>query len=169
MAGANQLRRTGLRLPRFWQAQTSYAELKTLQVATPQDIFNKVVEVRRAKLPDPAILGNAGSFFKNPIITISHYETLKQRYGQLPCYPQDALTVKVPAAWLIDTLGFKGKTVGGIHCHQNQPLVLTNDGHGKGEQLMQLAREIKQAVKDEFRIELENEVQLVGRQGLLVL
>lgn len=155
------------RLPKHWQANAQYAELKTMQNPSAQDIFAKVVAVRQAKLPDPKKIGNAGSFFKNPIISVSLFKQLHQRFSDLPSYPVDDLQVKIPAAWLIDTLGFKGKQLGGISCHASQPLVLTNDGSGTGKALLTLARQIKQAVKHEFGIELENEVQLVSNSGLV--
>jgi UDP-N-acetylmuramate dehydrogenase len=88
----------------------------------------------------------------------------------MPSYALDNIAkVKVPAAWLIDTLGFKGKKIGGIACHPNQPLVLTNDGSGTGEELLALARSIQSAVSKEFSIELENEVRLIGKNGPVVL
>ncbi|WP_340678204.1 UDP-N-acetylmuramate dehydrogenase [Paraglaciecola sp.] len=155
------------RLAKRWQANAEYAELKALDNPSAKQIFAKVVEVRQAKLPDPKKVGNAGSFFKNPIIPIVLYQNLLQRFTSLPSYPVDKQHVKVPAAWLIDKLGFKGKYIGGIHCHASQPLVLTNNGSGTGEDLLSLAKQIKQAVKHEFSIELENEVQLVSNSGLV--
>jgi UDP-N-acetylmuramate dehydrogenase len=132
-------------------------------------IFNKVIEVRQNKLPDPAKIGNAGSFFKNPVIGLKHYIQLQQTWPSIPSYPVDTERVKVPAAWLIEQLGFKGKKIGGIGCHPKQALVLTNDGSGTAEQLLQLARAIKTAVLSEFSIELENEVRLIGQKGLVFL
>lgn len=155
------------RMPKRWQANAHYAELKELHKPEPQQIFAKVVAVRQAKLPDPKKLGNAGSFFKNPVILKSLFVKLQQSYPHIPSYPVDEHSVKVPAAWLIDQLGFKGKQVNGIHCHITQPLVLTNDGSGTGEALLTLARQIKQAVSQQFAIELENEVQLVSNHGLV--
>jgi UDP-N-acetylmuramate dehydrogenase len=153
-----------------WQAVIHYGELKKLSSPSAMDIFNKVVEIRQSKLPDPKKIGNAGSFFKNPIITLSHYAQLQKIWPNMPCYAADhSDKVKVPAAWLIDKLGYKGKKVGGVSCHPNQPLVLTNDGTGTGEQLLQLARDIKLAVVNEFSIVLENEVRLIGKNGPVVL
>ena len=147
----------------------SYGELQALSEPSAMDIFNKVVEVRQSKLPDPAKIGNAGSFFKNPVITLKHYIQLQQTWPSIPSYPVNKIKVKVPAAWLIDQLGFKGKKIGGIGCHPTQALVLTNDGSGTGEQLLQLARAIKSAVLSEFSIELENEVRLIGKNGSVTL
>lgn len=156
-------------LPKNWQPVAHYGELKALTNPSATELFNKVVEVRQSKLPDPKKIGNAGSFFKNPHIDIGHFQQLQQRWPAMPSYPIDKETIKVPAAWLIDQLGFKGTKVGGIGCHPKQALVLTNDGTGTGAELLQLAREIKHKVKREFSIELENEVRLMGKNGPVIL
>ena len=156
-------------IPKNWQPVVHYGELKKLSNPSAMDIFNKVVEVRQYKLPDPQKIGNAGSFFKNPIVGKEFFEKLQQSWLHIPSYPVDNESVKIPAAWLIDKLGFKGKKVGGISCHPKQALVLTNDGKGTGEQLLKLARDIKQAVLDEFSIVLENEVRLIGKNGPIFL
>jgi UDP-N-acetylmuramate dehydrogenase len=153
------------RLPKVWQPVLHYGELATLIKPTAQDVFDKVVAIRSAKLPDPKVLGNAGSFFKNPVISQAAFLHIKQKWPTLPHYPTGLDKVKLPAAWLIDTLGFKGQTLGGIRCHPQQALVLTNLGSGLGQELLTLARKIKQAVASEFGISLENEVQLIGRDG----
>jgi UDP-N-acetylmuramate dehydrogenase len=156
-------------IPKKWQAVVQYGELKELSDPSAMDIFNKVVEVRQAKLPDPAKIGNAGSFFKNPVIDFKHYTLLQQTWPCMPNYPVNSNKVKVPAAWLVDQLGFKGKTIGGIGCHPKQALVLTNDGSGTGVQLLKLARAIRAAVLSEFSIVLENEVRLIGKSGPVIL
>lgn len=156
-------------VPKNWQPVTHYGELKELLRPSAKDIFNKVVDMRMQKLPDPSKIGNAGSFFKNPIIALKHYNKLQQSWPSIPSYAFDTESVKIPAAWLIDQLGFKGKKFGGIGCHPHQALVLTNDGSGTGKQLLQLARAIKTAVLHEFTIELENEVTLIGKKGPIVL
>jgi UDP-N-acetylmuramate dehydrogenase len=156
-------------IPKNWHAVTHYGELKALLKPSANDIFNKVVKMRRQKLPDPSKIGNAGSFFKNPIITLKHYTKLQQVWPSMPSYTFDTLNVKIPAAWLIEQLGFKGKKIGGIGCHPHQALVLTNDGSGTGEQLLQLARNIKCDISREFAIELENEVRLIGKKGSVTL
>ncbi|MFQ3191411.1 MAG: UDP-N-acetylmuramate dehydrogenase [Paraglaciecola sp.] len=156
-------------IPKNWKAVLHYGELKTLFEPSAIDIFNKVVQVRKDKLPDPAKIGNAGSFFKNPVITSEHYTQLQRTWPCIPSYPVEIDKVKIPAAWLIDQLGFKGKKIGGIGCHPKQALVLTNDGSGTGEQLLQLARAIKNAVLSEFSIMMENEVRLIGKNGPVIL
>jgi len=156
-------------IPKRWEAVTHYGELKGLIEPCAIDIFNKVVQVRQDKLPDPSKIGNAGSFFKNPVITLGLYNRLQQTWPSIPSYPVGINHVKVPAAWLIDQLGFKGKKVGGIGCHPDQALVLTNDGSGTGEQLLQLARDIRDTVFIEFSIMIENEVRLIGKNGPVAL
>lgn len=156
-------------LPKAWQPVVTYGELAALHAPSAQDIFNKVVEVRQAKLPDPNVLGNAGSFFKNPIISCETLAALHQQFPSMPFYPLDAEAVKIPAAWLIDQLGFKGQFEGGIRCHPKQALVLTNAEQGTGEQLLSLARRIKNAVAEQFSIDLEHEVQLIGAKGKVLL
>jgi UDP-N-acetylmuramate dehydrogenase len=152
-------------LPKHWSPVSQYGELANMTAPSPRDIFNQVVKIRQAKLPDPKQVGNAGSFFKNPIIDKNVVEQLARKWPHIPQYHSTPEKVKIPAAWLIDTLGFKGKKIGGIGCHPNHALVLTNDGTGTGEQLLQLARAIKEAVLSEFSITLENEVRLIGKNG----
>jgi UDP-N-acetylmuramate dehydrogenase len=152
-----------------WQPVTHYGELSSLPSPSAQDIFDCVVQVRRNKLPNPSEIGNAGSFFKNPVVSTDLYLRLQNTWSTIPSYRLDAESVKIPAAWLIDRLGFKGKTLGGIACHPTQALVLTNDGSGTGEQLLQMATNIRDTVLREFEIELINEVRLMGRSGLVSL
>jgi UDP-N-acetylmuramate dehydrogenase len=156
-------------IPKRWEAVMHYGELKELIEPCAIDIFNKVVQVRQDKLPDPSKIGNAGSFFKNPVIAMGQYNKLQQTWPSIPSYFVDSNNVKVPAAWLIDQLGFKGKKIGGIGCHPDQALVLTNDGSGTGEQLLQLARNIRDTVFNEFSIIIENEVRLIGKNGPVAL
>jgi UDP-N-acetylmuramate dehydrogenase len=156
-------------LPKEHTVESSYAPLNQLHEPTPIDVFHKVIEVRRAKLPNPQVLGNAGSFFKNPVVTNELLKTIEERYSVVPHFRVSKANVKIPAAWLIDQLGFKGKMYLGVKCHEKQPLVLVNIGNGNGEGLLMLARKIKQDVYHTFAIELENEVRLVGNNGLITL
>jgi UDP-N-acetylmuramate dehydrogenase len=151
------------------EVEQSYAPLNQLIDPTPYDIFNKVIEVRSEKLPDPKKLGNAGSFFKNPVVSQNILKNIESTYGSVPHFKITANSVKIPAAWLIDQLGFKGKMYSGVKCHERQPLVLVNNGNGNGDGLLMLARQIKQDVQKVFSIELENEVRLVGNSGLIEL
>jgi UDP-N-acetylmuramate dehydrogenase len=156
-------------MPKNNAVEQNYAPLNQLVKPTPIDIFHKVIEVRTDKLPNPKVLGNAGSFFKNPVVSKQILDDIKTRFDTVPCFQLSEVSFKVPAAWLIDQLGFKGKMHLGVKCHERQPLVLVNNGNGNGEGLLMLAREIKKSVFDTFAIELENEVRLVGNSGLIVL
>ncbi|WP_371196366.1 UDP-N-acetylmuramate dehydrogenase [Glaciecola sp. SC05] len=144
---------------------TSYGPLAELNNPNPRSVFDAVIAARNTKLPDPHVLGNAGSFFKNPTIGRLTFEELKLRFPELPHYNAPEGKVKIPAAWLIDQLGFKGSRVGDIGCHEHQALVLVNHGGGKAEDLLRLARDIKSHVLATFGIKLENEVRLMGKQG----
>jgi UDP-N-acetylmuramate dehydrogenase len=161
--------KVNFKLPKKNIVESSYAPLNQLHKATPIDVFHKVIEVRREKLPNPKVLGNAGSFFKNPVVTNELLKEIEKHYSAVPNFRVSKASVKIPAAWLIDQLGFKGKMYLGVKCHERQPLVLVNIGNGNGEGLLMLAREIKQDVYNAFGIELENEVRLVGNCGLIRL
>jgi UDP-N-acetylmuramate dehydrogenase len=156
------------RLPKCWQARTSYAdvarELDAQCIATPsaRHIFDAVVAVRRAKLPDPLILGNAGSFFKNPVIDAQVFAALRQREPQIVFYPQTDGRVKLAAGWMIDQCGWKGRSHdGGAGVHDGQALVLVNRGGATGEQVLALARAIQADVGRRFGVELEMEPVVV--------
>lgn len=128
---------------------------------TLQTIREAIIAIRESKLPDPKIWGNAGSFFMNPYVSISDYEKLKEQYPQMPHYPIDDKRVKVPAAWLIDQCGLKGKTLGGAAVCENQPLVLINKNHATSQEIVALAEEIQRLVKQTFGIELQPEVNYI--------
>ncbi len=138
----------------------------------PADVFAAVCAIRRSKLPDPAVLGNAGSFFKNPIVSIENYTQLLEKYPGMPSYPlnPDASAVlhpgnpefvKVPAAWLIEKSGWKGRRLGAVGVHTQQALVLVNHGGGSGQQLLDLAMSISESVASAFGIHLEAEVRVL--------
>ena len=116
-----------------------------------------VIRIRQRKLPDPKEIGNCGSFFKNPIVSQSVFLALQEKYPNLPSYAAD-LGVKIPAAWLIDQLGFKGIRRGDAGVHPNQALVLVNYANASGAEIWALAQEIQEAVKTTFGIALEAEV-----------
>jgi UDP-N-acetylmuramate dehydrogenase len=156
-------------LPKKHIINANYAPLDKLINPSPEDVFNKVIEVRESKLPDPKVQGNAGSFFKNPVISKEKLHSLLATHSKMPYFELGGNEVKVPAAWLIDQLGFKGKEYRGVRCHDKQALVLVNLGNGDGEGLLMLAKEIIHSTKQAFGIHLENEVRLVGRQGLVTL
>jgi UDP-N-acetylmuramate dehydrogenase len=137
--------------------------LKAMQVTEPtiKNISDAVIHIRKTKLPDPMIIGNAGSFFKNPTITLSQYEQLKNSYSEIPGYPSVNQSVKVPAGWLIEQCGWKGKRVNNIGVHAQQALVLVNYGNGNGNEIFQLAKNILTSVKEKFDITLTTEVNIV--------
>jgi UDP-N-acetylmuramate dehydrogenase len=123
-------------------------------------ISDAVIQIRQSKLPDPKQIGNAGSFFKNPTISLSDYEILKKEFPEIPGYPNDE-GIKIPAAWLIEQTGWKGKTFDNIGVHKNQPLVLVNYGGGDGNALKKLSEEIQESVKKKFGILLFPEVNFL--------
>lgn len=128
---------------------------------TIQSISDAVIQIRRSKLPDPSLIGNAGSFFKNPTISAAHYQNLKNNHPQIPSYPTVNQQVKVPAGWLIEQCGWKGKRINSIGVHELQALVLVNYGEGKGEDIYQLAMQIQSSVKEKFNITLTPEVNII--------
>ncbi|MFN8348173.1 MAG: UDP-N-acetylmuramate dehydrogenase [Spirosomataceae bacterium] len=146
---------------------TSYGDIqKTLEQMgvkelTIKAVSDAVIKIRRSKLPDPAEIGNAGSFFKNPEIPALQYESLKSEYPDIPGYVLNEDTVKVPAGWLIEQCGWKGKRFGNIGVHTRQALVLVNYGGGKGAEIKQLSEKIQTSVAERFGIQLHSEVNFV--------
>ena len=124
-------------------------------------ISDAVISIRQSKLPDPKEIGNAGSFFKNPEILDSAFEKIKSNYSEIPSYPTVPGMTKIPAGWLIEQCGWKGKVVGHTGVHKNQALVLVNYGQAKGKEIKALSIEIQKSVKEKFGIELEAEVNFV--------
>ena len=144
-------------LPKQWQAKLSYAELaKAFASQTslkPIDIFNRVCAIRSSKLPDPQVIGNAGSFFHNPVVSDELYQQLKKQFPELVAYP-NGQHWKLAAGWLIDQCGFKGHKMGQVGVYEKQALVLVNHGGGTGEELLKLAELIKKKVKETFHVSL---------------
>ncbi len=128
---------------------------------TIRDISHAVCEIRQSRLPDPAVIGNAGSFFKNPEIETSRYEKIKIEHQEMPGYVVNETTTKIPAGWLIEQCGWKGKPVGNTGTHQEHALVLVNYGNATGDEIKSLALEIQKSVKDKFGIEIAAEVNVV--------
>jgi UDP-N-acetylmuramate dehydrogenase len=128
---------------------------------TPGDVAAAIRHIRDSKLPDPAIIGNAGSFFKNPILTAAEYEILKEKFPTLPSYPQDDGTYKVAAGWLIEQAGLKGFRMGHAGVHDKQALVLVNAGGATGDEVLELCNHVIKTVWMQFGIRLEPEVNIL--------
>ena len=124
---------------------------------TAQDVAQAVCAIRRSKLPDPAVLGNVGSFYKNPLVDAAHAQTLLAQYPQMPHYPQPDGRVKLAAGWLIDQCGLKGKTIGGAAVHDKQALVLVNKNHATAADVRALSDEICRIVAQRFAVDLQPE------------
>lgn len=133
-----------------------------LRRADARVVAELVCNIRRSKLPDPAVIGNAGSFFKNPLVSASHAVDLAQRWPGLPQYAQTDGRYKVAAGWLIEQAGWKGYRAGNVGVHAQQALVLVNHGTARGEEIVALAHAIQKDVFDKFGVELEMEPQLIG-------
>ncbi|KAF7785649.1 UDP-N-acetylmuramate dehydrogenase [Pseudoalteromonas rubra] len=160
-----------LHLPKQWQPVLSYGPLKTLchETVTPQVVAEQVMATRRSKLPDPQVLANAGSFFKNPVVDKTQAQALTQSYPDLPLYPVDAKRCKLAAGWLIEHAGLKGYQQGGVRVYDRQALVLVNDGHSEGTDLRAVISHIQQTIFNKFGIVLEHEVRLIGPQGEITI
>ena len=128
---------------------------------SPKQVSDAVIYIRKSKLPDPAEIGNSGSFFKNPVIFKKDYQILQESYTDIPSYPINALEVKVPAGWLIEKAGWKGKVIDNYGVHKNQALVLVNYGGAKGNDIYLLAKKIQESIKDMFDIHLQMEVNII--------
>lgn len=128
---------------------------------TLKNVSQAVINIRQSKLPDPIEIGNAGSFFKNPVIEKLHFEALEAQFEDIKHYPIDDESVKVPAGWLIEKAGWKGYRDGDIGVHAEQALVLVNHGAGRGKDIFKLSNEIKKSIQGKFGIELEREVNVI--------
>jgi UDP-N-acetylmuramate dehydrogenase len=126
-----------------------------------QEVSEAVIAIRKSKLPDPKEIGNSGSFFKNPVVSTAHFESLKAVYPDIPNFPVSEDLTKVPAGWLIEQCGFKGKRVGDAGVHKNQALVLVNYGNANGKEIYDLAVTIQNTVLEKFGIALEMEVNIL--------
>lgn len=128
---------------------------------TIQDISRAVIAIRQSKLPDPKVLGNCGSFFKNPVITKKAFEKLIKKYPEAPHYAVGDEAYKIPAGWLIEQCGFKGKRFGDAGVHEKQALVLVNYGTATGEEILNLAKQIQKEVAQKFGVEIHPEVNII--------
>jgi UDP-N-acetylmuramate dehydrogenase len=130
-------------------------------VPTLKDVSNAVIAIRKSKLPDPKELGNSGSFFKNPILLKSDFEHIHQKFPEMKFYEISETEVKVPAGWLIEQAGFKGKRFGDAGVHKNQALVLVNYGNATGQEILSVSRAVQKTVFDIFGIHIEAEVNVI--------
>ncbi|WP_306353071.1 UDP-N-acetylmuramate dehydrogenase [Flavobacterium sp. '19STA2R22 D10 B1'] len=146
---------------------TSYGAINTAleqnNITTPtiKDVSNAVIAIRQSKLPDPKVLGNSGSFFKNPIVSKSEFEKIQALHPDMPHYTVSETQVKVPAGWLIEQSGFKGKRFGDAGVHKDQALVLVNYGTATGQEILSLSRNIQDTILKNFGIAIEAEVNVI--------
>ena len=163
LAGKTLITRVRLRLPRPWQPVLGYLDLQRRQHDSgitqpdPMTVFDWVCDIRRAKLPDPALIGNAGSFFKNPVVSAEQCRDIIGRDPSVVHYPLPDGTAKLAAGWLIDACGWKGKSVGRAGVYEQHSLVLVNRGDAIGAEVLTLARAIQESVYGRFGIRLEPE------------
>ncbi len=167
LSGKALITHVRLALPKTWKAVLGYADLekKMLESANNQpgalQIYEWICDIRRAKLPDPAVIGNAGSFFKNPTVSPEQCADIIQREPKIVHYHMDDGSVKLAAGWLIDACGWKGKSVGNAAVYDKQALVLLNKGNATGGEVMTLAKAIQTSVYERFGIRLEPEPVVV--------
>jgi UDP-N-acetylmuramate dehydrogenase len=156
------------KLDKFPEFILNYGDLKTevekLGEINLRNIRQAVIRIRELKLPDPAVIGNAGSFFKNPIVEASLAEQLINSHPTMPHYPATDRKTKLAAGWLIEQCGWKGFRRGDAGVHEKQALVLVNYGNATGREIYELSEEIKQSVQEKFGVELEREVNVIGEK-----
>lgn len=139
----------------------AYLQERNIENPDIKDIYDGVIDIRTSKLPDPKLMGNAGSFFKNPVVGRRKFEELQARYKEMPFYKAGDNEVKIPAAWLIEKTGWKGKRMGDVGTYQNQALVIVNHGSATGTEIFNFSKLIQKSVKETFGIELVPEVNIV--------
>jgi UDP-N-acetylmuramate dehydrogenase len=167
LAGKSVITKVRFRLPKPWQPVLGYLEIERKMAETgitapdARQIYDWIVAVRRAKLPDPAVIGNAGSFFKNPVVTAEQCKDIIGRDPGIVHYPMPDGSVKLAAGWMIDACGWKGKAVGGAAVYEKQALVLVNKADARGAEVVTLARAIQESVYGRFGIRLEPEPVVV--------
>jgi UDP-N-acetylmuramate dehydrogenase len=167
LAGRTLITRVRFRLPKPWTPVLGYLELERkvsetgITAPSARQVADWIIAIRRAKLPDPAQIGNAGSFFKNPVVTLEQCRDIIGRDPEIVHYPMPDGSVKLAAGWMIDACGWKGKTVGQAAVYERQALVIVNRGGAIGSEVMTLARAIQESVYGRFGIRLEPEPVVV--------
>jgi UDP-N-acetylmuramate dehydrogenase len=151
------------RLPKRWTAVVHYGELQAAlshaaEALTPRRVADEVARIRGAKLPDPRSIGNAGSFFKNPVIERAQRDSLVARFPSIVNYPEEQGRFKLAAAWMIEQCGWKGRAMGRAAVHERQALVLVNRGDATGAEILDLSRAIAESVRERFEVQLEAEL-----------
>lgn len=155
------------KLSRSFQPRLDYGNIRSALEArqitdvTAAQLRDTIIDIRQSKLPDPKVLGNAGSFFMNPVVDRSCFESLLEQYPDMPHYHVDDEYEKIPAGWMIDQCGWKGKSLGRAGVHDKQALVLINKGGASGEEIVNLCRTIQQDVKKRFGVEIHPEVNII--------
>ena len=138
-------------------------EIRSLGLpVSAESIYKAVINIRTSKLPNPEVIGNIGSFFKNPVISTSDFIKIQKQFSEIVGYKVSETETKVAAGWLIDQCGWKGYRKGDAGVHKNQALVLVNHGNATGEEILSLSKEIQQSVKDKFKIDIHPEVNIIG-------
>lgn len=164
LAGQGIIVAVGLTLKKQGQPKLGYKGLEHLnEQSSVAEVAEAVIAVRQSKLPDPAVLPNCGSFFKNPVVSQSVFDATQSRYPEMPFYPQANGQVKLAAGWLIEQTGLKGQRIGDVGCYEKQALVLVNFGRGTAADLQQMIGLIQQKVLTQFAVQLEPEVRLLGQ------
>lgn len=156
-----KLTKTNHKLNYSYGAIQSELDKRGIKTPSIKDISDCVIDIRNSKLPNPKEIGNSGSFFKNPVISTKDFNQLKAQYPKIPSYVISESEVKVPAGWLIEQSGFKGKRYGDAGVHDKQALVLVNHGNATGQEILSLAKQIQQKIKQDFQIDLEIEVNVL--------
>lgn len=169
LAGRCVITAVDFALPSDWTPRLEYGDVKARAVSlgatgtlTPLAVMKSIVSIRTEKLPDPVCLGNAGSFFKNPIVPDALFQTILAQHPTLPNYPSVTGHRKLAAGWLIEQAGLKGYSQGGVGVYAKQALILVNHGGGRGDDLLELINHVQSTVKAKFGVELEPEPNLVG-------
>lgn len=155
------------RLKRRAVLQTHYGAIEeelekmNVDIIQPKHVAQAVINIRSSKLPDPKVLGNAGSFFKNPVVPLAVHDKISKDFNNAPCFPLNEQEVKIPAGWLIESAGWKGRVTGRCGVHSKQALVIVNHGNATGKEILELSQNIIDDVYEKFRITLEREVNII--------